>query len=210
MAFIPVALAAVTTAVESAAAYVGLTSATAAASTGAAAAAGLEVASIPLAAAASASAIPTWLTIGSTVLSAASALSSASAQSSAANYNAAANELQAKQQNDQAAYQAGQEAKKTRLRLAAQRAGAAQGGLDLTGSVLDIMDETAAQGGLNYLTAVYNGDVNATSLRNDAKLNRARGSDATMAGYVNAGSSILTGISDIYKRKGNALSIGAP
>lgn len=214
MAFIPAAIAAVSSAASSAAAAVGLTTA---ASTGAAAAAGMELASIPLAgyvagtgaAAAAASAIPSWLSIGSTVLSTAGTLSAAKASSDAAKYNADVNALQAKQAGDQAAYQAGLEAKKTRQRLAAQRAGAAQNGIDLSGSILDIMGETAAQGGLNYMTAVYNGDVNATSLQNDAKLNRARASDATMAGYVNAGSSILSGISDIYKRRGNALSIGS-
>lgn len=204
MAFIPIALAAVATAAESAAAYIGLTSA-AAATTGATAAAGLEVASIPIAAAASA---PSWLTIGSTVLGGVSALSTAKAQSDAASYNAATNEIQAKQASDQAAYAAGEEAKKTRQRLAAQRAGAAQSGVDLSGSILDVMGATAAQGGLNYLTSIYNGDVNATSLQNDAKLNRARASDASIAGYVNAGSSVLSGIADVYKRKGNSLSVG--
>lgn len=148
------------------------------------------------------------LAIGSSVLAAGGALVEAKSQSDAAKYTASVNDLQAKQAGDQAAYAAGLETKKTRQQLAAQRAGATQTGVDTTGSVLDAMKVTAGEGGLNYLTQIYNGDVSAVSSQNDAALNRRKANAAMTAGYFKATSSILGGVSSGYKRAGNNISVG--
>lgn len=131
----------------------------------------------------------------SNVMDAFGSLAQGRAASNAAKYNADLDLIQAKTASDQAAIAAGEEARKTRQRLAAQRAGAAQEGVETTGSVLDVMDATASQGQLDYLTSVYNGDVNNVSRQNDAKLNRMKATAALTQGWIGATSAIFKGAS---------------
>lgn len=152
------------------------------------------------------------LLVASTVLSTVGALSSANSEANAAKFNSRVEDVQAKQANDQGAYRAGLEAKKTIQDVATQQAGSAQSGMESSGSVLDILHQTTSQGHLDAMTAIYNGDVNATSFRNDAMLSRKRANAATTAGYFKAGSTILNGAADIYGvnkglslRRGNQL-----
>ena len=140
----------------------------------------------------------TALTLGSTALGVAGTLAQGRAAKSAANYNAAVQEQQAKIANDQAAAKATEIATRTRQKQAGARAASIENGLELSGSVNDILDTVQTQGTLDAMTALYDGSVRAQGLRNSAELERAKGRSASSASYLSAGSSLLTGFSKLY------------
>lgn len=140
----------------------------------------------------------TALTVGSTLLGVAGTLASGQAQKKAANYNAQVQEQQAIQANDQAAARATEISVRNRQKLAATRAGSIENGLELDGSVNDVLDTVQQQGTLDAMTALYDGSVRAQGLRSSAELERAKGKSAVTASYLGAGSSLLTGFSKGY------------
>lgn len=138
------------------------------------------------------------LALGSTLLGAVGAVSQASAQSKAASYNAQVQEQQARVQEQQATVRATDMATRTRQRMAATRAGAVQNGFELDGSVSDILSTVETQGALEGMTALYDGSTRAQGLRSSAELNRSNASSAMTAGYLGAGTSLLSGFSKMY------------
>lgn len=62
----------------------------------------------------------------------------------------------------------------------------------------DILDTVETQGTLEGLTAIYDGSVRAQGLRSSAELNRANARNSLTAGYLNAGTSLLSGFSRAY------------
>lgn len=145
-------------------------------------------------------------TIAGTALSAYGAIQQGQAAKSAGRYN----EIVQKQQADQAMNIAGQKASnesvKTRQRVAAARAGAIQNGFETDGSVGDILRTVETQGALEGLTAMWEGGVRAQGLRSSAELSRASGDNAETAGYIGAGSSLLSGFSKMYTGGRNSFS----
>jgi hypothetical protein len=79
--------------------------------------------------------------------------------------------------------------------LSAQRALYGKSGLDMSGSPLLVMEDTAAQGELDALAIRYGGSVTAGQQRSAANLSRMEGSSAQTSSYFKAGSSLLTGAS---------------
>lgn len=138
------------------------------------------------------------LSVGSTLVGVAGTLASASAQSSAAKYNAAVKEQQANTEGQQAAARATELAARTRQRVAATRAGAVQNGFELEGSVADILNSVETQGALEGLTAIYDGNLRSRGLQSSAALDRSSAKNAITAGYLNAGTSLLSGFSEAY------------
>lgn len=143
--------------------------------------------------------------IASTAVSTLGVGASALASSNAAKFQAGLAEMQAKQAQDQASVKAGEVARDTRQRLAAARAGGIQNGFELTGSMNDLLDQTGRQGQLDYLTAVYDGSVQATGLNATAKNYRNQASNALIGGALGMGSKALGGVADVYKMRGVAL-----
>lgn len=124
-----------------------------------------------------------------------------------AEFQAKLAKLQARQVQDQASVKASEVARDTRERTAEMRAGALQSGFDLGGSMADILDQTERQGQLDYLTAVYDGSVQATGLRATAKNFKRQASNALIQGVIGMGSQALGGVSDFYKMRGNSISV---
>ena len=137
-------------------------------------------------------------TVGSAFLGALGSLSQGQAAANAADYNAQVQEQQADMEQQQAGARATEVATRTRQRVAATRAGAVQNGFETDGSVSDILNLVETQGALEGLTSLYDGDVRARGLRNSAELSRANARNSLSAGYLNAGTSILTGFSRAY------------
>jgi len=137
--------------------------------------------------------------IASTVLSAVGMVASAQAQSNAANYNAQVQQINAQVSSEQGAAQAAQKARESRQRQAAGQAAVMQGGFELAGSPLDVLDQAQAQGNLTYLTSVYDGQVKATGYQNNATLYRSQADSAPTAGFIGAGGKLLGGLSDVYR-----------
>lgn len=149
--------------------------------------------------AASGFSLGTVLTVGSTLLGAVGAIQQGQAAKQAAEYNAQVQEAQAKVAQDQGAAKATEIAQRTKQRLAASRAGSIENGLELDGSVSDVLDTVQKQGALDELTALHDSNIRAQGLRQSAEAERAKGSNAVAASYIGAGSSLLTGFSKLYQ-----------
>lgn len=91
--------------------------------------------------------------------------------------------------------------------MAATRAGALQNGFELTGSMNDLLDQTDRQGQLDYLTAVYDGSVQATGLNASAKLYKNQATNALIGGALGMGSKALGGVADVYRMRGSSISV---
>ncbi len=140
----------------------------------------------------------TALTVGSTLLGAVGTIGAEQAQKNAAEYNARVQEQQAQIANDQAGAKASEIATRTRQKQAGVRAASLESGLELSGSVSDVLDTVQSQGTLDAMTAIYDGTTRAQGLRNSVELERAKGKSAVTASYLGAGSSLLTGFSKLY------------
>lgn len=146
-------------------------------------------------------------TVASTAVATLGVGASALASSNAAKFQAGLAEQQAKQAQDQASVKAGEVAREGRQRLAATRAGAIQNGFELGGSMGDLLDQTDRQGQLDYLTAVYDGSVQATGLNATAKNYRNQASNALVGGVLGMGAKALGGVSDVYRMRGSSISV---
>lgn len=124
-----------------------------------------------------------------------------------AEFQAKLAKTQARQAQDQASVKASEIARDTRQQTAAVRAGALQNGFDLGGSMADILDQTERSGHLDYLTAVYDGSVQATGLRATARNYKNVARNAVIQGAIGMGTQALGGVSDFYKMRGNSISV---
>lgn len=131
-------------------------------------------------------------------LSALGSISAGNAAAKSAEYNAAVKMDQAKTENMQAAAKATEYATRTRQKQASVRAGAIQSGLELDGSVNDILTAVGEQGTLDQLTALYDGNLRARGLRASARLDRAEAKGARWGGIINAVSGITSNVAQGY------------
>lgn len=146
-------------------------------------------------------------TIAATAVSTLGVGASALASSNAAKFQAGLAEQQAQQAQDQASVKAGEVARDSKQRLAAARAGALQNGFEITGSMNDLLDQTDRQGQLDYLTAVYDGSVQATGLKATAANYKSQASNAIIGGVLGMGSKALGGVSDVYRMRGSSINV---
>ena len=142
----------------------------------------------------------TWAIIAtgaSALVGAGSAIMQGEAAEDAAEYNAAVAENDARAAAEQSQYEAARIRDRNRRILASQRVGQAKSGLSLTGSFQDLQMDSAIQGEMDALAAIYTGQIAAGSAQARAQLSRLEGRSAKRAGYLGAGGSILTGASDV-------------
>ena len=142
--------------------------------------------------------------IAGTGLSVVGAIQQGNAAKAAATYNSQVAQQNAQMAEDQAAVKASESYRQTRQKLAASRAASLQNGVSLDGTTGDVLDMGEKYGELDYLTAVYDGQVRATGLRNNAQLYTMEGKSAQNAGYIGAATRAFSGLSDVYRsRQGN-------
>lgn len=137
------------------------------------------------------------LVIASTLASVGAAVAQGEAASSAAKYNAAVAENDAAAAGQQAQYEAQRIRERNKRILASQRASQAASGLDLSGSFDDVQLDSAIQGEMDALAAIYTGQINAGSSKARAQLARMEGRAARTGSYLQAGGSLLTGASKV-------------
>lgn len=138
--------------------------------------------------------------IGGTLLSAGGEIAGGIIGSNVAEAESRALRQQAAQERAAAQREAIRRAREARLLISRQRAVAsASGGSATDPTVLDLMGEAAAEGAYQKAVALFEGEARARGLENQAAIRRQRGRQAMFAGFVNAGSQILTGISN-YRR----------
>lgn len=146
-------------------------------------------------------------TVASTGVAVLGTAASSLAASNAADFQAKLARVQGQQAQDQASVKAGEVARESRQRLAATRAGAIQNGFELTGSIGDLLDQTERQGQLDYLTAVYDGSVQATGLNATSKMYKRQASNALITGALGAGAQALGGYSQVQRMKGASINV---
>ncbi len=135
------------------------------------------------------------LMIASAAIAAYGAIQQGQANKAAAKYNAAVNEQNAvlsRQEANDAAMQADRE---RYMRLGSIRAAAGKSGVQAQGSVLDVIGDAASQSELQRQQIIYRGELKARGYNNTATLDEFSGSQAQTAGYLKAGSALLSGAS---------------
>jgi hypothetical protein len=131
--------------------------------------------------------------VASAVIGATGAVISADSQRKAANYNADRAEQNAKAAEEKAAYDERMHRESVRKILSAQRALYGDSGLSMEGSPLLVMEDSTKQAELDALAIRYGGDINAAQQRSSANLLRMQGANAQTAGYITAGTTLLSG-----------------
>jgi hypothetical protein len=133
------------------------------------------------------------------IVSAVGTLYTGQQQQKAAKYNEDVNKKNAETAQQQAMFDAEQIRAQNRKLLGAQRAAASASGVDPDGgSMLDVQQDSAAQGELEALTAIYTGRGSANTSYARAALNRMEGKAARTGSYIGATQSLLGGATQSY------------
>ncbi|MEM7122067.1 MAG: hypothetical protein AAF563_12360 [Pseudomonadota bacterium] len=136
---------------------------------------------------------PELVLLAATVVSAGAAVAQGVQASNAAKANAKALEADAIATQQSARLQEQQSRRQTARLLATQRARFGKAGVTLQGTPLLVQDETAAEGELEARIIRFGGNVDATSLRNSAAVQRSEASALRTGGFLNAGQTLLAG-----------------
>ena len=136
--------------------------------------------------------------LAATTISAAGALQAGKSQQDMAEYNARVAEQSAVAATEKAAYDEQIHREQVRKVLSKQRALYGKSGVDMTGSPLLVLEDTAKTGELDALAIRYGGEIEASRARSGAGLSKAQGSQARTASYLQAGTTLLTGGSQAY------------
>jgi len=83
-----------------------------------------------------------------------------------------------------------------------QEAAIGASGLQLSGSALNVLSDSAIEGELMALDAKVSAENKAKGLRSQATIERMRGKQARRAGFINAGTTLINGASSGKLGKG--------
>lgn len=172
---------------------------------------------------------PGTIALASTAFQAAGAISQGNRQSDAADSQAQANAYNASvaRQNAQTVAEQGnanEEAQRRHARvvMGSQRAAIAEAGIGTEGSGGDLYEQSASNAEMDALNIRYGAQLQSTGFTNQAGLddwqaqqNRRNASTAKVGGFINAGTSALTGYGSYLVNKNraelagkNSLSVG--
>lgn len=129
----------------------------------------------------------------SAAASAGGAVYSGVKQAEAEEYNAKVRDQAALAAQDKAAYEEGIHRDKVKRLISSQRALYGKSGVDLAGSPLLTLEDTAGQGEIDALAIRHGGNVEAAQQRSAATLSRMQGKSTRNASYIQAGTSLLSG-----------------
>jgi len=139
------------------------------------------------------------LLVASAAVGAVGAIQQGKAAKAAADFNATISMQNAEIARADAAMQAGQLDRENYLRLGSIRAAQGKSGGEAgQGSVLDVLGDVAAQGELEKQYALYQGEQRARGYQNTAALDTFSGKQAQKAGYLKAGTELLSGGAKAY------------
>lgn len=117
----------------------------------------------------------------------------ADAQQKAFEYNAAVERNNAILAKRESGFQADRIRKRNRILLSRQKATYAKGGVALDGTPEDVIFDSAIEGELDALAALYTGDVRSLSAKQEAERQTARASAVENARAMTMSSGILSG-----------------
>jgi mannitol-specific phosphotransferase system IIBC component len=139
--------------------------------------------------------VSTVATIAATAYSVSASIQSGKANEAAAEANAQQAEMNATASRAQAAASAESHGREARKRIGLMEASYAASGVTSEGSPLEILQQSERDAELDRLTILYGGETRALGYQGTASLDRSRGEAAATAGYVRAGSELLSGAS---------------
>ena len=152
-------------------------------------------------------------TVVSTAASTAAAVYTSNQAASAREYEADVAATNAQQAQLAAEAEAGDRRRRARYLLGTQLAATGQSGLDVEGSPLLVMMDSAVQEDLEARRIRYRGYLQATGSAQASALARYEAGQTRTAGYMQAGTSLLKGGSTLaarqaYGRSGGSLTVG--
>jgi len=142
------------------------------------------------------------LAVIGTIISAAGSVIGGIAQSNQLEYQAEVEEMRANEARAVSQREAENKNRETKYVQSRQRAlAAASGGGAEDPTVTKLMQDVAAEGDYQARTALYEGETKGRFLEAQAKLDRMQARQAMFAGFIDAGSSVISGFSgfDRYK-----------
>lgn len=143
-----------------------------------------------------------YLVVASAAVSAYGAIRQGQAAKAASKFNAAVADQNAVLARQEARDLAIQQSRENYLRLGAIRAAQGKsGGAADEGSVLDVIGDAASQGELQRQYILRSGELKAAGFTNTGMLDRMSGKNAQTAGYLQAGSALLSGGSEYAQLK---------
>lgn len=156
-----------------------------------------------------AAAVPIIMAVG-TVVSTISTIKQGEAAAEAANKQAALAEQAAADSRNQAEQQEKRQRILNKKSLGDIRANMAASGIQLEGTPLDVLQESATNAELDAIAIRHGGEMRARSYQGEAELSRYRGSSYRDAAYMSGVGELLTGgarsyyysMEDKPKRKG--------
>ena len=140
------------------------------------------------------------LTAASSLMGAAGSIQQGQAEQEAADYNADVARQSAQASLDKADYDETIHREKVRKLLSSQRAAYGAAGVDMAGSPLLVLEDTAAQGELDAKAIRYGGEVEAKQKLSQAEIYELTGKNAKTASYYKAGTSLLSGGASMAKQ----------
>ena len=140
-------------------------------------------------------------TLAATAVSAAGSVYSGVQQNKAAKYNASMQEASAKATDTQTRESIRRQRIQNQAILAAQRTSALSSGVEESGSSLLTLMENSNRLEKNIADIATQGNATQYAALNQATLSRMQGKTAQTSGYIQAGSTLLSGASSIYGMK---------
>lgn len=134
----------------------------------------------------------------SAAISAIGAIRQGQAADAAARFNATVAEQNAGIARQQAAANAEQIQRQNLLRMGSLAAAQGKSGGNMSGSVVDVLGDVAAQGELERQNAIYGGELQARGFQNTATLDRSQGENAVTSSYFKAGGELLSAGTNYY------------
>jgi len=126
------------------------------------------------------------------------------AQDDQAKNNAAIQRGQALQAQQEAAYAAAQIRRRNLQVLGSQRAQVAKSGLEISGSATDVINDSAVQGEMDAMAALYSGKTQSALAMSRANNFEASRGDIAAAGYLGVGNSLIGAAGTYYKIRANS------
>lgn len=142
----------------------------------------------------------TWFAVGAAVVAGVGALSSAHNKKNAAEYNQALAEQNAKVTLDQANVNESAQRRRSARALGRQVTASADGP-GLSGTALDLFDQSAAEAELDALNIRYAGKLGVLTNQARGQLYGMEGENAETQGVLNAGAAGLSGYGGYVKNK---------
>ena len=141
----------------------------------------------------------TALAVGSLAIGAFSSIQQGQAAKSQANYQATVARQQADRAQQQAAIDAEDYTRKQSAAMATRRAALGASGVEAgSGSPLLVSEDFAGEAELQALRIRNGGDVAATRFQQEANLQQMKGRSAATKGFLEAGSDLLRGGSQLF------------